>query len=323
VNSTVQRLVIALTLLFVLGAPSAIGAQESDDPAPAATPTPPPVRNTVAKPISLSLLPAITLNTGSDVNPIQSAKAPFAVTALGFRFGYDVTSRLTVYWNRGTPISLNGRYYNTAGVPVYGNLADDISDSYGLSYSATKALSIDAGYARRWRINFPAAGDPTNANPSFYSGAYLGSSWRWGPNTKVGRLFTLYATATDVAHALNPAARAALPGGGAGFNTPGWQIICTSCGFSVRFPVFNQTFFIPRANYIYSANYSASTVYPPYGNSLEYGADFVPTKFVTLTVTVRNFNGHEIGFPYPVPQNQHYSYVSIVANIRARLALPK
>jgi hypothetical protein len=291
--------------LFVLGAIGA-GAQSVPE-----------------KPISLSLIPLLTLNTGSDVNPNRSFPAPFAVTALGFRFGYDLTNRLTVYWNRGTPVSLNGRFYNSAGIPVYGNLADDINDSYGVAYAVTKTLSVDAGYTRRWRINVPAAGDPTNANPSFYSGAYAGASWRFGPDTKIGRPFTLYATVTDVDHLLNPAAQATLPGGGAGFKTPGWQILCTNCGLSVRLPVFNQSVFIPRAGYVYTANYAVSSVYPPIANAIDYGADIVAAPFVTFNVTVRNFNGHKIGFPIPAPQDQHYSYVAISATFRVRAALPR
>jgi hypothetical protein len=289
-----------------------------------ASPSPAPRhRHIVAKPISLAIVPTLVLNTGGDENPHRSALAPYSVTALGFRFGYDITDRLTAYWNRTTPNALNGRYYNAAHVAVYGNLGDDINDSYGLSYALTKSLSVDAGYTRRWRINFPAAGDPANPNPAVYSGAYLGAAWRFGPNTIVGKPFTLYATATDVDHVLNSAARAALPNKGAGIHTPGWEVVCTSCGLSVRFPVFHQAVFVPRLNYQYSANYADSSVYVPYTNILEWGADIIPAKFVTFTITVRTFNGHELGYPYPTPQNQHYSYVNISANFHARAALPK
>jgi hypothetical protein len=288
-------------------------AQEMPDPAPTVSPG----KGSIDKPISLSLVPALTLNTGSDVNPNRSYLAPYSVTALGFRFGYDITNRLTAYWNRGTPISLNGRYYNSAGVPVYGNLADDINDSYGVSYAATKTLAVDAGYTRRWRINVPAAGDPANANPSFYSGAFIGTAWRFGPDTRIGKPFTLYATVTDVDHLLNAAAPAPAT------RTPGWQILCTNCGLSVRLPVFNQSVFIPRAGYVYTANYAVSSAYPPIANALEYGADIVPAAFVTFNVTVRNFNGHKIGFPIPTPQDQHYSYVAISATFRVRASLPR
>ena len=248
---------------------------------------------------------------------------PASATALGFRFGYDITHRLTVYWNRGTPLALNGRYFNSSHVAVYGNLGDDINDSYGLSYALTKSLSVDAGYTRRWRINFPAAADPANANPAVYSGAYIGTAWRFGPNTIVGKPFTLYATAVDVDHRANPAAVYALPRHGIGTPVPGWEIACTSCGFSVRFPVFHQAVVVPRVNYLYTANYADSSIYPPYANVIEYGVDIVPATFLTFTITARNFNGHKIGYPYPNPQDQHYSWINISANFHTRIALPK
>jgi hypothetical protein len=283
-----------------------------------APPGPPP-----AKPISLSISPDLVFNTGGDENPRRSAFAPYQVTALGFRFGYDVTKRLTIYWNRATPSTMNGRYYNDAHVAVYSTLGDDINDTYGLSYAVTKTFSVDAGYTRRWRINFPAAADPSNANPAYYSGAYLQPAWRFGPTTRVGQVFTLSATVADIDHRLNPAALAAVPGKGAGINAPGWEIICVSCGLNVRFPVFGQTFFVPRLSYSYGANYAATAVYPPYANIYDFGADIIPTDFLTITVTARNYVGHEIGYPYPTPQNQHYSYLSIVATFHARFAVPR
>lgn len=320
-EAIIARLTIALAIVLALLTCEAVADAQTT---PNATPSPTPHRtHVVAKPISLSISPALVLNTGGDENPHRSALVPYSVTALGFRFGYDLTDRLTAYWNRATPNAENGRYFNSAHVAVYGNLGDDINDSYGLSYAVTKSLSVDAGYTRRWRINFPAAGDPTNANPAVYSGAYLGAAWRFGPNTLVGKPFTLYATATDVDHVLNPAARAALPGRGAGIATPGWEVVCTSCGLSVRFPVLHQAVFVPRVNYLYTANYADSSVYPPYANVVESGADIVPAKFVTFTITVRTFNGHEIGYPYPAPQSQHYSWVTITANFHARAALPR
>jgi hypothetical protein len=277
----------------------------------------------VVKSISVSVIPSLYFNTGSDLNPVHGATDKLSITSLGFRFGYDLTNRLTAYWNRGVPESLNGRYYNAAHVAVYGVIGDDLNDSYGLSYALTKELSVDGGYTRRWRINYPAAGDPTNPNPAFYSGAYLAASWRFGPNSRVGRLLTVYATATDIDHQLNAAAHAALPNHGLGITTPGWEVTCTSCGVTVRFPVFGQTAIVPRVNYQYSANYANSSVYPPYANIIEWGADVILASFVTLGVTVRNYQSHEIGFPYPTPQDQHYTYFLISANFHARLALPR
>jgi hypothetical protein len=305
--------IVAVTI--ALATADAMGAQ--------AQTAPPQPTAAVAKPISLSISPALIFNTGGDENPRRSAFAPYQVTALGFRFGYDITKRLTIYWNRATPSTMNGRYYNDAHVAVYGTIGDDINDTYGLTYAVTKTFSVDAGYTRRWRIAFPAAADPSNSNPSYYSGAYLQPAWRFGPTTRVGQVFTLSATVADIDHRLNPAALAAVPGKGAGINAPGWEIVCISCGLSARFPVFGQTLFVPRIGYSYAANYAASAVYPPFANIYDLGADIVPTNFLTITLTARNYNGHEIGYPPPTPQSQHYSYLSIIATFHGRFALPK
>jgi hypothetical protein len=77
----------------------------------------------VAKPITLSISPTLVFNTGGDENPRRSAFAPYQVTVLGFRFGYNITKRLTIYWNHATPNTMNGRYYNDARVAVYGTPA--------------------------------------------------------------------------------------------------------------------------------------------------------------------------------------------------------
>lgn len=129
---------------------------------------------------------------------------------------------------------------------IYSNLADDVNDSYGVSYALSKTLSFDAGYTRGWRINFPSSGSPTNPNPTVYSGAYLAAAWQFGPNTRIGKPFTIFATGVDVDHQLNAVAHAALPGGLAQ-SVPGWEILCSSCGMTIKVPIGYQTFIVPSA----------------------------------------------------------------------------
>jgi hypothetical protein len=282
--------------------------------------------NTAPGPISLSITPIYELNTGRDLNPKRSAFTPYGETALGFRFGFDVTRRLTVYWNRGKSLAINGRSFTPNG-PAYSQLSDDNNDSYGVSYALTKTLSVDAGYTRRWRINFPAAGDPANASPTVYSGGYLAAAWSFGPDTIAGKPFSIFATVVDTDHRLNDAARLAFSAQRPNERIPAWQILCSTCGVAVRIPIGHQTIIIPKAAYYYASNDADSLPYPPIGNLLEFGLDIAPKRWVTISAVVRNYQAHDTAnpapFPFPAHQPQHYSYVNISANFHVRLELPK
>jgi hypothetical protein len=290
--------------------PATAGATAGDRPAP----------------ISLSITPIYEINTGTDIRAKRSAFVPNGETALGFRFGFDISRRLTIYWNRGKSLAVNGRYYTASGA-VYSNLSDDNNDSYGISYALTKTLSVDAGYTRRWRINFPAAGDPANPSPTVYSGGYLAAAWTFGPNTVAGKPFGVFATVVDTDHRLNDAARAAFLAQLPHQRIPAWQLLCSSCGVAVHIPIGHQNIVVPKASYYYASNYADSLPYPPIGNLLEFGLDITPRKFVTISAVVRNYEAHDTAnpapFPFPAHQPQHYSYINISANFHVRLRLPK
>jgi hypothetical protein len=320
---------IALAILFPAILAQATPNETMSSPLVRATAAPAPasaIGSAAPGPISLSITPIYEVNTGRDLNPKRSAFTPYGETGLAFRFGFDVSRRLTVYWNRGKSLAINGRYF-TAGGAAYSQLADDNNDSYGISYALTKTLSVDAGYTRRWRINFPAAGDPANASPTVYSGGYLAAAWSFGPNTVVGRPFSIFATAVDTDHRLNDAARTAFVAQLPREPIPAWQILCSSCGVALRIPIGHQTVVVPKASYYYASNYADSLPYPPIGNLLEVGLDIAPKPWVTISAVVRNYQAHDTAnpppFPFPVSQPQHYSYVNISANFHVRLQLPK
>lgn len=249
-----------------------------------------------------------TYFNGSNINTKTTV-----ASRLGFRFGYDVTNRITAFWNRTPNDSLQenvlGAKPNSPGL--------DLIDEIGASYKLARNWTVGAESYRRWRQCCPGAGDPKNPNPLFENGFSLFTNVGFGPDTIIGKPFSFTLAGIDFAHRTNPAAIA----NGLkriGVSDEGSKWVSTET-LLYRIPVFHQRKFVPFVSIQQLVTYFTSSVEPTYSNAVNYGVTIAPSRMLSFTFSIRNFNEHNLGYPFAPGNVQHYTWFLVAANIHGRI----
>lgn len=294
-----------------------IASADTPSPAPSAAPTSatqsrvrgvPLVPATTGK-ISWQISPMQTYFNGSNINTKQTV-----ASRLGFQFGYDVTNRITAYWNRTPNDSLQENVIGSK--PNLPSL--DLIDEIGASYKLARNWTFAAESYRRWRQCCPGAGDPTNANPAVMHGFGLLTNFAFGPDTIIGKPFSFTYQDTYFSHKTNPAAITPLAVKETGITDEGnkWA---SSITLAYRMPVFHQRKFVPFVSVQELPTYFTSQVEPIYSDVINYGANIVANKYLSFTMSVRNLNERHEGYPLANGQLQHYTWLILAANFHGRI----
>lgn len=319
--SIVRAALCALALLSIPAFAIAEPHVETTSPPVTATlpsPSPIPLRNR-ARPrlakgrISWSITPDLQYETESDLS--RNGPGPYSFSRIGWHIGYDILPRLTAYWTRGNIDSQFGRVF-VNGKAIFPTAGLDLTDEIGLAYAVTANFSVSAGYFHRARQCCPGAGDPTNNNPIQYTGPYVGLSESFGPNTVIGKPFSVTVLAHYVDHHLNQGALASL--------TPGtvdhgklWTI--DPAIVTARIPIAHQRRVVPSVSWIYFGTYFDNAPVPLISTAIQYGLTITGSPLVDYSVMARTFNQYRQGTPFPEPQGAHYSWLQFSATFHGRL----
>ncbi|HYZ15664.1 MAG TPA: hypothetical protein VE591_04655, partial [Candidatus Acidoferrum sp.] len=257
--------------------------------------------------ISWQLTPMQTYFNGSNIN----TKTTLA-NGVGFQFGYDLTNRITAYWNRTPNDSLQenviGSKPNQPGL--------DLVDEIGAAYKLTSNWNIALESYHRWRQCCPGAGDPTNPNPVAERGVAALTNYAFGPNTIIGKPFSATFQYTEWSHHLNAFAAKSLP---KGIQDEGNKPTTTE-SLAWRIPIFHQRKFVPFVSVQeLGTTYFDNSAMPTYADVVNYGANIIGSRLVSYTISFRNLNEHQQGYPFAFPNVQHYTWLILAANFHGRL----
>lgn len=313
-----RRALFALTSSVIAYA-AACGIASADAPpttpaAPAPTSAPQsrvrgvPLVSPTKEKVSWQITPMQTYFTGSNIN----TKTTLA-NRVGFQFGYDLTNRITAFWNRTPNDSLQE---NPIGVKNSPSL--DLIDEIGASYRVARNWTVAAESYRRWRQCCGGTGDPANPNPALMRGVGVLTNYAFGPDTIIGKPFSFTYQDTYYSHKTNPAAitTSAIKEAGTADEGNKWA---SSITLTYRVPVFHQRKFVPFVSVQELPTYFTSQVEPIYSNVVNYGANVVANKYLSFTMSFRNLNERHEGYPLANGQLQHYTWLILAANIHGRM----
>jgi hypothetical protein len=313
-----RRALVALTSTVIA---YAVGCGIASADAPPTTPAAPaassapqsrvrgvPVIPVTKEKVSWQITPMQTYFTGSNINTNTTL-----ANRVGFQFGYDLTNRITAFWNRTPNDSLQE---NPIGVKNQPSL--DLIDEIGASYKVARNWTVAAESYRRWRQCCAGAGDPTNNNPAIMHGFGLLTNFAFGPDTIIGKPFSFTYQDTYFSHKTNNAAvaNAGLKAIGVADEGNKWA---SSITLTYRIPVFHQRRFVPFVSLQELPTYFGSQVEPLYSNVVNYGANMVANKYLSFTLSARNLNERHEGYPLANGQLQHYSWLILAANFHGRI----
>jgi hypothetical protein len=250
-----------------------------------------------------------TYFNGSNIN----TKTTLA-NRVGFQFGYDVTNRVTAYWNRTPNDSLQENVGKGQNSPSL-----DLIDEIGASYKLARNWTVAAESYRRWRQCCPGAGDPGNANPAIMHGVGILTNFAFGPNTIIGKPLSFTYQDTYFSHKTNPVPSVVNTGKQLIGVTDEGNKWASSMTLTYRVPVFHQRKFVPFVSVQELPTYFTSQVEPIYSNVVNYGANVTASRYLSFTMSVRNLNERHEGYPLAGGNLQHYTWLILAANFHGRI----
>ena len=172
--------------------------------------------------------------------------------------------RWRLYERRENHFDLGGRTFKS-GKPSYGGFSPDLEYDTGLSYDISRDITLGEEFMYRWRVCCPGSGDPANPTPRIEQGLRTNLGFNLGPQTKIGKVLRITASANYVNH--HPDLGLKLPGG-----TPvlgkTWVPKVTA---TVQAPVLNQTRVIPFFTVEHYSDFYDNNLTPTMTNRTYYG----------------------------------------------------
>lgn len=140
---------------------------------------------------------------GADQIPPQGALNDNEIMPAG-SLTLNLTPRLRLVESRLNHFSIGGRRYKGAkNTPSFSGLGYDIEYRTTLAYALAKDLELSEAYAYRWRTCCPGAGDPLNNKPRLRHELITGLTYKFGPNTVVGKPLQVHVEAAINDHHLD------------------------------------------------------------------------------------------------------------------------
>jgi len=183
----------------------------------------------------------------------------------------------------------------------YGTFTYDVEGHYGVAYEVSRELRLESFWEYGARGCCPGAGDPnafsatskTPAGPSAKRGFMNWAAWNFGPETRIGRPFSISEEAMLFEHHLdqtiadNPVYIKAGDTHGGLPNGPQSRLLWETHVY-YNIPVFGQSKFVPFINYENKPAYDDNATQPTFENNVYYGANIHMSPVFSLQTYVKN-----------------------------------
>ncbi len=272
----------ALAAGATLPALSQVQPPSSANPLPAASPSPRPAgeRRERRPLVDLTLTALKSYAIGADQ---LAPPGTLSDNQIGINGLLDINfaRRWRLYERRENHYDLVGRTYKN-GQPSYSGFGPDLEYDTGLSYDINRDITIGEEFMYRDRVCCPGSGDPTNASPRIEQGLRTNIAFNLGPQTKIGKILRITASANYVNH--HPDLGLKLPGG-----TPVLgKTWVPKVSATVQAPVFNQTRLIPFFTVEHYSDFYDNNLTPSMTNRTYYGIRVPGNSFMGYRFMVKS-----------------------------------
>jgi hypothetical protein len=193
----------------------------------------------------------------------------------------NVLPGLALYYRRVNHDNISGA---TNGTGI-GSWSYDIESDIGLAYAVNRNLRIESFWKYRYRSCCPGAGDPaaftplakTPAGPRAERGVMSNVTWRFGPNTRIGRSFLISEEAQLYYHHLDNTIAsdpAFIKAGNTITGQPNgpYSKILWETHVYYYISIYGQTKYVPYIGYENKPSYFDNNTQPSFQNRVRYGA---------------------------------------------------
>jgi hypothetical protein len=220
---------------------------------------------------------------------------------------WNFNRHLGLRYQRIAHLGIGGRTGGSGANAKYGNSGYDYEELESVEWSFNPYLSFNTGWDYRATVCCPGAGDPNNPTPREKQGPFLAASWRFGPNTRIGKPLTLALRTTFVNHRFDALAQAGLSRGQTDAGRKN-EYVPT---IYYNIPVYGQTKVNPFAGIEYYGTYfdNKPSISLTYRKVI--GLAFRASPVLSFRAIVKNDQNYATG-----PDATHKSYLQLEATYR-------
>lgn len=204
---------------------------------------------------------------------------------------------LAVYFRRVNHDNISGATNGTG----FGSWSYDIEGDYGVQYGVNRNLRIEAFWKYRYRSCCPGANDAsafpinakTPAGPRVERGIMTNVTWRFGPNTRIGRSFLISEEAQAYVHRLDSTITLDPNFIKAGNTIAGQPIgpnskVLWETHVYYYMSIYGQTRVVPYVGYENKPSYFDNNLQPSFQNRVRFGAQIRLSPLISLDTYVKD-----------------------------------
>jgi hypothetical protein len=219
---------------------------------------------------------------------------------------WNFNRHLGLHYQRIAHLGIGGRTGGSTN-PKYGTSGYDYEELEGVEWTFNPYLNFNTGWDYRATVCCPGAGDPNNATPREKQGPFMAAAWRFGPNTLIGKPFTVSERTVFVNHRFNAAAQSGLA---RGQTDTGRKNEYTSTIYYNQV-VFHQAKVVPYVGLEYYSTYFDNRPSLSFTYRKVFGLAFRPNAGWTYRALVKNDQNYAAG-----PDATHKAYLQLDASYR-------